>query len=305
MNDIELLNSLDSKLQLVRDRVRGVAEGFHTGFYLWGEGGTSKSFTVEETLRHLKKPYKLTNTRISGRGFFNLLREFPDSIHVLEDVETMFSDKTTYCLLRAALWAQQERIVCWQTAHQREEFAFTGGIIVTANCPLNDTPQIRAIKTRITCLEHNPTNDEVSALLRSIASRGYEQGPYSLSADKCLEVVQEIIDQSSQLKRRLDIRLLVNTYKDRLQSDNGLAVKTWRELLQSRMTGRVTSPVVKQGIRSERKAKECSVLQRIAALPTQERLAAWVSETGKSQAAMYRRLGEISGDDSQISRLQQ
>jgi hypothetical protein len=43
-----LLLRLDHKLQLVRDRIQGVAEGYATGLYLWGEGGKSKSFTTEQ-----------------------------------------------------------------------------------------------------------------------------------------------------------------------------------------------------------------------------------------------------------------
>jgi hypothetical protein len=34
--DEEALEALEAKLMLVRDRVRGVAAGFHPGFYLWG-----------------------------------------------------------------------------------------------------------------------------------------------------------------------------------------------------------------------------------------------------------------------------
>jgi hypothetical protein len=36
------LAALDRKLQLIRDRVRGVAEGYATGLLVWGEGGASK-----------------------------------------------------------------------------------------------------------------------------------------------------------------------------------------------------------------------------------------------------------------------
>src|SRR4051812_366641 len=68
----DLLASLDRKLQLVRDRVHSVARKYSNGFYLWGEGGTSKSYTVEETLEPLC-PYKLTNSRLTGKGLFTLL----------------------------------------------------------------------------------------------------------------------------------------------------------------------------------------------------------------------------------------
>src|ERR1700733_3757483 len=105
-NDEELLAALEHKLQLVRDRTRGVAEGYASGLYLWGDGGTSKSYTVEETLINLGKPYKLSNSRLTGKGLFQLLRDFPDVVHVLDDVETLFADKTSFGVLRSALWGQ-------------------------------------------------------------------------------------------------------------------------------------------------------------------------------------------------------
>jgi hypothetical protein len=46
------LESLDKKLAVVRTRTRSVADGFTTGFYLWGEGGISKSYTVEGNGSH-------------------------------------------------------------------------------------------------------------------------------------------------------------------------------------------------------------------------------------------------------------
>lgn len=305
--DAQLLASLEHKLQLVRDRVQGVAEGYQTGFYLWGEGGTSKSYTVEQTLQQLGKPYKLTNSRVTGKGLFKLLRDFPDAVHVLEDAETMFADKNSHGVLRSALWGQvgrdgqQERVVCWQTGPMRDEFVFTGGIILVANCGLDDMPQLRAIKTRVPCLQYLPTNEEVAALMRHIAKKGHTHGPFSLSPDSCQGVAREIVERSDRLKRNLDLRLLVNTFKDRLQWENGSAVTHWLDLLESRLKERVVAPVGNVGLRAQQKDKEFEVLRQIADLPAPERLAVWVRETGKSQAALYRRLGELPRGDSHFS----
>jgi hypothetical protein len=183
----KLLECLDYKLQQIRDRTRGVAEGFSNGLYLWGEGGTSKSYTVEKTLQALGKPYKLSNSRITGKGLFELLRDHPDAVHVLEDVETLFADKNSFGVLRSALWGQagedgyQERLVVWQTARGREEVIFTGGIILIANCSLDNLPQLRALKTRITPLHFVATNEEVAAHMRRIAAEGHRHGPYRLT----------------------------------------------------------------------------------------------------------------------------
>jgi hypothetical protein len=304
--DAALLASLEGKLQVIRDRVQGVAEGYQTGFYLWGEGGTSKSYTVEQTLQQLGTPYKLTNSRVTGKGLFKLLRDFPDTVHVIEDCETMFADKNTAGVLRSALWGQvgrdgkQERLVCWQTGPLRDEFVFAGGIILVANCGLDDLPQLRAIKTRVPCLQYLPTNEEVAALMRAISKKGHDHGPYTLSPEACLEVAEAIIDRTARLRRNLDLRLLVNTFKDRIQYENGASVTNWVDLLESRMKERIITSSAGLGVRAARNAVEVEVAARIAALPTAERLAAWQAQTGKSRAEMYRALAKVT-PSSQLS----
>ena len=44
------LSSYHTKLQLIRDRVRGVAQHYYTAAYLVGRPGTSKTYTVKEEL---------------------------------------------------------------------------------------------------------------------------------------------------------------------------------------------------------------------------------------------------------------
>jgi hypothetical protein len=83
------LQALEPKLKLIRDRVRGVAKSFHTGFYLWGDGGTSKSFTVLEELQKLKTDYVVHNSRMTGRGLVDTLQRLPSSVHVVEDCESI------------------------------------------------------------------------------------------------------------------------------------------------------------------------------------------------------------------------
>jgi hypothetical protein len=297
---MDLLESLDSKLQLIRDRTQGVAEGYANGFFLWGEGGTSKSYTVEQTLRAMEKPYKLSNSRLTGRGLFDLLRDFPDVVHVLEDVETLFADKNSFGVLRSALWGQagedgvQERLIVWQTVRSREEVIFTGGIILIANSPIENVPPLRALKTRVPCMHFQPTNEEVAALMRQVAGQGHRHGPYQLTPDECLEVAEEIIARSRRLQRNLDLRLLVNGLQDRLQYMNGASEADWRHLLDSRMKERVIPAAGEYMSRAVRNDHELAIVRRIAHLPRQERLVAWKRETGKSEAALYRRLTNVS-----------
>ena len=295
----ELLASLEAKQRLIRDRTRGVAEGYSNGFYLWGPGGVAKSYTVETTLREVGRPYRLTNSRVTGKGLFTLLRDLPDVVHVLEDVETLFADKTAPGVLRSALWGlpgqggKQERVVTWQTATERQDFIFTGGVVLVANAALADVPELRAVKTRIPCLAFQPSNEEIAAKMRDIARRGHAHGRRRLTPRECLEVAEEIIARSQRLERPLDLRLLVNTFQDRIQHEAGAAETDWRDLLDSRMKERVVAKPGRPETRAEQQERELALVRRLAGRPRAERVAVWVRMTGKSQAAMYRREAQL------------
>src|SRR5689334_10857746 len=123
MSEQETLQGLKTKLEVIKDRVRGVATGFRTGFYLWGPGGTSKTHTVEETLKETGKKYLVTTNRLTARGLFDLLETHPAIVHVLDDVETLLSDRQAEGVLKGALDCprDKERVVTWQTARDGRE----------------------------------------------------------------------------------------------------------------------------------------------------------------------------------------
>src|SRR5262245_11930628 len=106
MTDEDLLATLEAKLQLVRDRVVAVAEGYAPGLLLFGEGGGGKSYAVETTLRAQGHPHKVTNSRVTCKGLFDLLRDHPDVVHVVDDAEALLADKHAVSVLRSALWGQ-------------------------------------------------------------------------------------------------------------------------------------------------------------------------------------------------------
>ncbi len=90
------LKTLNPKLDLIRDRIRSVVNAYSTGLYLFGEGGTSKSYTVLDELKTLKADYVLHNSRMTGRGLVDTLQKLPTTIHVIEDCESIFDDKRAW-----------------------------------------------------------------------------------------------------------------------------------------------------------------------------------------------------------------
>ena len=102
--DRRFLAELEKKYQLVRDRTVGVASGRHTGFFCGGRGGIGKSTIIEDELRRREIPFILTNSHLTGRGLVDRLYDFPDHVHLIEDIEEAVRDPQAMGVLKSALW---------------------------------------------------------------------------------------------------------------------------------------------------------------------------------------------------------
>jgi hypothetical protein len=300
--DKEALKTLEPKLRLIRDRVRGLVKNFGTGLYLWGEGGTSKSYTTIETLRKYRADYVLHNSRMTARGLVDALDKMPSSIHLIEDCEAMMGDKSAWGVLRSALWSQSrkrppEREITW-TAHRTDiHVRFTGKIILIANRKIEDMPELRALKTRIAPLHFSATFAEISAKMREVALDGFVYGPDYLPPIQCWEVATYVIKRMRSVGRPLDMRMYMNGLQDYLQWKTGNSETDWHGLVDARL--RESASVVSER-RKDRLARERAIAIEIKNTPnltTEEREAQWKQRTatlehpeGRAIASYYRRL---------------
>ncbi len=275
------LAGLNKKLQVVRDRVTGVATKRHTGLFLGGRGGICKSHTIEDELQQRGVPYKLWNSAVTARCLFDNLAEYPEAVHLIEDVEDLTSERRAVGVLRSALWGtrrnregQVERLVTWNAHRASSEFVFTGGIIMTSNCELADLPTLKALKTRISWMHLRVTDEEIAALMRSVALDGYPKDVNLLGPEECSEVVELIINESMRLNRRLDMRLMVNSFEDRLQADDLDAGCDWEDLVAARVLERpsVLKDIEAVGVREQKKAERLRVARRVEAQRTAPRV---------------------------------
>lgn len=122
-----------------------------------------------------------------------------------------------------------------------------------------------------------------------------------LGPEECMEVADFVIGESGRLGRSLDMRLLINAFADRRQADDHDAGCTWQDLVASTLKGwpSVAGDIEPAGIRKITKARELEISREICGLDTDERLQAWTERTGKSKAALYRRLAELGRIDAQ------
>src|SRR5262249_23282558 len=184
------------------------------------QAGLGKSYTVLRHLDELKATYRLFNSRMTGKGLFRALGNAPDAVHVLEDMERLTQDRDAQGVLRSALWAQpgHDRVVTWTTdAKGEERFIFRGGIILLANRPLAALPELQALATRVSVYRLEVSDAELTALMRDLASRGYQRGGKTvLESEQCREVAEYLIRECHVVGCPLDLRMLENSYLDYL-----------------------------------------------------------------------------------------
>ena len=288
------LHSYESKLQLVKDYTKGVALGFSNGFFLYGVGGIAKSYTVLGELQRLAVDFKLFNSRMSGRGLFEALGEYPNAVHVLEDMERVVKDKDAQGIIRSACWAQkgedgrQKRTVTWATARGVESIVFQGGLIMLSNRRLDDLPELRAIKTRISHLHLEVTDQEIAAQMRRLAHNGYQHDGKEMSPDECETVCDFVILESQYKLCHLDMRLLDNAFRDYLQWREGHSASHWQTLVATRLDGRRDEFTISPRDRQQNedlRALEAVLGQSPTTLAAQTE---WCRLRGKSRASFFR-----------------
>jgi hypothetical protein len=315
-DDHSALESLNRKVQVVKDHVVGVITGRKTGLYAWGGAGVGKTYTIVNQLAAMNASYHIFNGRMSAKGLWLALKHAPDAIHLLDDLGRLTKDATAQGILLGALWAQpgHERVVTWNVANEDDpRFVFRGGIIMTANRPLAAMSELQAVHTRIEVYKLDPTDVELIALMRHLAAQGYTtNGRPVLEPDECHEVTEYLLAQCKAAGCPLDLRLQQKSYQTFLQWEAGEAVISWRDLIVASIHEAAhhfahdQSALGAEDPRRERRNILRAIMQQ--AQTTNEQLHLYMAQTGASRADFSRRKLQIESgkfdaedNDSQVS----
>jgi hypothetical protein len=207
-------------------------------------------------------------------------------------------------VLLSALWPRQdgerERWVTWTTNSGKVyETLFTGAVVVCCNKSIDaGKEELQALKTRVPVMHFSPTEQEVRAQMRRIARGGYRDGVIDLEPEEATMVCEYVISQALSLRRPLDLRLLINSFKSYWLWDQGAASCHWHDLVRALVQERpptVFSQPVAGGTRETRKQAEQEIVRDILGQTDdpQEQVSRWTERTGKSQASFYRRRAEL------------
>jgi hypothetical protein len=293
--DRQHLGEFSELRALVRARTESVARQFQTGCYIAGRPGTSKTFTVVETLRALKVPWQLYNAHMTPIGLFRSLQRFPNQVFVVDDLPEVYSggNKNFLQILLAALGGEPgtHRTITYITNSVAESVEFSGGIIAIGNAFPKRNPMADAFMSRVCPLAHAPSDAMLAAFMRAEARKGSGQ----LAPAERLEVAEFVIAESHNADYRLDLRTFSAALRDYAFCKTAREYN-WQDLVRSSLKKAAfgNHPVV---TRAERLVRERDIAVRIRRLYPQrsqkaQRDGAWRQETGLSPHTLYRHLRE-------------
>lgn len=230
-HDLDLVAQLERQLQIIKDRANTVIYNYATAVYITGRPGTGKTHTVTSELAKHKLPWLLHNARLTAMGLFELLREHPEHVTVLDDVPSLFRDKMALQILLAALDGTpgQPRIVRYKSKDKDEEIDYAGRLILIGNVPLSHDPLAQAVASRVQLLQHDPSDDVLAAYIKYLSLAGYGD----LSPSECWSVASFVIAETRASGLRLDLRHFFKGLEDFRQCKAGNAVTPWKVLVRS------------------------------------------------------------------------
>lgn len=288
------------QIKVLKDRVRGVVYGQTNGVYIHGRPGTSKTYTVCSTLDKLAARYTYSNGHLTPIGLFDLLAEHRDKIIVLDDVSAIFGQPIALQLLLAALGSphtgSRDRPVTYKTARETRKISFSGGVVCISNLPLDGHHHavLAALKDRAFVINYEPTEEQIIALVMRLA----EEGVGDVSPDDAKMVATYLIAECASRGVRPSVRLFVDkALRDFMLFAAGQCETHWRDLVVSNLEQTLVE--LKHPTNDLTRADQIEAERRMALdihlsyATKAERLEAWKTRAGKSQAAYYRRLDEL------------
>lgn len=291
-DDQHSVEAFERKLQLIRDRVASVAHGYHTGCYLVGRPGTSKTFTVMAELESLGCPQIYKNARMTPWGLFCTIADCPEHVIILDDITSLFKSDQAMETLLAALDGTpgQPRTVMYRSKDHNQQAQFSGAIVAISNVPMRCDPLARALGSRIVVLEHEPSDQEVTAFVRHLAAMGF----MDLDAPECLEVADFIIAETRQHNLRLDLRHLTKAWQDYRQFKHGRALTPWKDLIRTSLQKAAREPAVPLSKREDIELQRHRVREASEKFPDDRK--AQIQASGLKPSTFYNRLKEVESD---------
>ena len=230
------LEEWNRQLDVVRTLIISAAKGYRNGLGLYGPPGVGKTHTVQEILKELKMKWAEAPKGLTPQGLLEFFEEFGSGIMIFDDVAELFQKERARKYMMAAFGTRpdytQPRIVPYAREGRKMSVTVAGCCFVMTN----EERFPAAFASRITTLEFAPTQEQVAALMRDIASRGVRRDKWELSASESTEVAEFLIPEARAPGVRLDLRDLI----EKSLPDYALCKAGWLASIGRTWCGRIS-----------------------------------------------------------------
>lgn len=291
----KVLAAIAKREEVLRVQVRAVAQGYTSALFCHGPGGLGKTHVITNELTALfGKAWAHHTAYSTPKALMMAIAEYPSQVHLFEDCEKMYKTDVSSSILRAACGSPRARArwVTYETAHERLQVNFTGGIIIVSNEDLSRARgPLAAVASRFRPIKWDLTIEERIAKILDIATQGWERGTYKLNPAECKTVAMFLVDQmtSGDVKVAVDLRTFTEhalpTFAQ--HRDGGLKGEGWKDIIVSKLAGQVIT-AEKRGERSSRLETLALSLHMNKDMPREAKMKKWKDETGLGQAIYYR-----------------
>jgi hypothetical protein len=272
------------------------------GLAVYGSrGGLGKTKVVLEALGEEGVKPLVLNGHITPLSLYANLYEHPQSVVFLDDCDSLFRNLPALGILRSALWGEthDKRLVTYNSSQLKipSSFCFEGRIVFAINTLPTKNHAFNAVLSRIDQFELNATNEEVLAMMRQLAAKGFED---MLSADECQEVVDFVAEFSAT--RELSLRLLEPSFRKVIYARaEGV---DWRQLVASQLhqIGHTAAPKVSDSRSYDMECLRQVVEEHPDSVTDQE--TAWRLLTRRSRATFYRMKKTLGNVGEQVGTAQ-
>jgi len=192
--DTEVATRINTRFDVLETLVQDVVDGDVRSLIISGPPGFSKSYTVEEVMRHNDVKYEIVKGHSRATGLFKMLWNHKEegSILVFDDCDSIFSDEISLNLLKTALDTTEERVISWLAeGHWLEaegipnSFEFEGSVIFITNLDFDRTIA---------------GGSKIGKHLEALISRSHYVDLGIKSARDCIIRIKQVIADSSMLK---------------------------------------------------------------------------------------------------------
>lgn len=298
MSDKDILRhmaKIQKRREIMETGVRQVVDGFTSAMFVYGPPGLGKSHLLTEMLDALAGSAWMHHTAHSTpKALFVSLMESPHSVHLFEDCEKVLKTDVSASILRAACGApnERQRRITYETANERHNILFTGGIIVATNDSLSrKNGPLQGVSSRFRPIRWELDLQERIACVLTIAKRPCVRNGVAITAKESTRVALDLVDMTrdSTNPLDLDLRLFTEHALPAFAQAKQTPGAKWQDLMHAKLLGVATTVEDAQHVRTQKLQQTAQKIH--AECPTSKaRIAKWKELTGLGQAIFFRHL---------------